>query len=88
MDNKSITVIFVHPITDQLSEAELDPNITAESVIRNFVACNFIPNAPADGGYALYIGDTGRVLRGAQRLVDGGVQDNGLIRICGRPEAR
>lgn len=81
MQNKFITVSFTHPTTSQVLKVELDPNLTAESIVNELLAINFISDNSPHDGYLLLIKDTGTIIQGSQTLAEGGVRNAGIIRV-------
>lgn len=41
---QSINVVFLHPTNGSTLEAEMDVSLTADDIINELIACNFIPD--------------------------------------------
>ncbi len=74
-----ISVDFIHPTDGRLMTATLDRAITAQEVIGELLASNFIDQH--DGGYFLVAKGTGAVIRSAETFAEAQVVNGDILRI-------
>lgn len=78
---QSINIVFLHPTNGSTLEAEMDVSLTADDIINELIACNFIPDDLGKGYYRLLIKDTLTEIGGMQKIDIQGDKSNLTIRV-------
>jgi len=72
-----VNVNFLHPTDGRVISVTMDDTMTAQEIIAELLANNFV--SPAPGGYELF--ESGNLLREDQTLADAGVRHGCKIRV-------
>jgi len=81
VNGKKINVTLLHPTNGQDMEVELNNGLTAEDIIEELIACNFIEDSSDKRHYKLFIKNSQTEISGKQTLISGGTIDGSVIRV-------
>jgi len=81
VNGKKINVTLLHPTNGQDMEVELNNGLTAEDIIEELIACNFIEDSADKRHYKLFIKNSQIEISGKQTLISGGTIDGSVIRV-------